>query len=223
MIKLHLFLDIIQLIFPKTCFNCKFVLIKNERILCMKCYLNLPKHIGFRKKHQINLYVRGQSYKVYARYKYQKKSIIQRMILELKYQSNRDLGFYLGTELYKSISHLENVSFIIPVTLNKVRKKIRGYNQCEIIAKGLVKHLKCKILTNCLKRIENNESQTLKNRYERFENIQGIFKLKKNNCLENKHIILLDDVYTSGATVSECIKVLKQIKNIKISIVCLAL
>jgi|MDTG01.1.fsa_nt_gb predicted amidophosphoribosyltransferase len=97
--KLHILLDIIQLIFPKTCFSCKNVLLSRERILCLKCYLNLPKHIGKKKKHQFNLYVNGQNYKIYCRYKYQKKSAVQKMIYSLKYKNKPHIGYYLGAEL----------------------------------------------------------------------------------------------------------------------------
>lgn len=138
MIKLHLFLDIINLIFPKTCYSCKSVLVKNERVLCLKCYVDLPKHFNRQNIHQLILSVNGKNYKLYRRYKFQKKSAIQKLIYELKYNNKAYLGEYLGKEL------------------------------------------------------------------------------------ENKHIILLDDVFTTGATISECIKVLEQIRNINITIICMA-
>lgn len=220
--KLHILLDIIQLIFPKTCFSCKDVLLSRERILCLKCYLNLPKHIGKKKKHQFNLYVNGQNYKIYCRYKYQKKSAVQKMIYSLKYKNKPHIGYYLGAELYKTISHLQDVSYIIPVPLHKRKEKIRGYNQSQILAKGMKPNIKCEVLSNILLRKEDKESQTRKSRYHRFENIEGVFFITSKKLLENKHIILIDDVFTTGATISECIKALQEINNIRISIVCLA-
>ena len=118
MIKLHLFLDIINLIFPKTCYSCKSVLVKNERVLCLKCYVDLPKHFNRQNIHQLILSVNGKNYKLYRRYKFLKKSAIQKLIYELKYNNKAYLGEYLGKELYKNISHLQNVNYIIPVPLH---------------------------------------------------------------------------------------------------------
>ena len=220
MIKLHLFLDIINLIFPKTCYSCKSVLVKNERVLCLKCYVDLPKHFNRQNIHQFILSVNGKNYKLYRRYKFQKKSAIQKLIYELKYNNKAYLGEYLGKELYKNISHLQNVNYIIPVPLHEEKLSQKGYNQSELIAKGLQKHLKCKLLNDVLVRKENTVSQTNKSRFHRFENMAGVFYLTEKKELENKHIILLDDVFTTGATISECIKVLEQIRNINITIVC---
>ncbi|MBL6664107.1 MAG: ComF family protein [Flavobacteriales bacterium] len=220
--KLHLFLDIINLIFPRTCYSCKSVLIKNERVLCIKCYVDLPKHVSRHNIHQLNLCVKGKNYKLYRRYKFQKKSVIQKLIYELKYNNKAYLGEYLGKELYKNLSHLENINYIIPVPLHEKKLSQRGYNQSELIAKGLQQHLKCELLNDVLLRSENTVSQTNKSRFHRFENMTGVFYLTKKKKLENKHIILLDDVFTTGATISECINVLEQIKNITITIVCVA-
>lgn len=220
--RLHFLLDIFQLIFPKTCFACQNVLLRNERILCLKCYLNLPKHINTKNKHQLELSVNGKNYKVYSKYKYQKKSNIQYMILHLKYNNRKDIGLLLGKELYQKVNHLKDIYGIVPVPLNPLKEKLRGYNQCIILAQGLNQKMKCKILTKNLMRVENNESQTLKTRYQRFENIDGIFTLNHKEHLEYKHIILIDDVYTSGATISGCIQVLSHVKGITISIVCIA-
>ena len=222
MIKLHLFLDIINLIFPKTCYSCKSVLVKNERVLCLKCYVDLPKHFNRQNIHQLILSVNGKNYKLCRRCKFQKKSAIQKLIYELKYNNKAYLGEYLGKELYKNISHLQNVNYIIPVPLHDEKLSQRGYNQSELIAKGLQKHLKCTLLNDVLVRKENTVSQTNKSRFHRFENMAGVFYLTEKKELENKHIILLDDVFTTGATISECIKVLEQIRNINITIVCMA-
>ena len=129
---------------------------------------------------------------------------------------------YLGKELYKNISYLQNVNYIIPVPLHEDKLSQRGYNQSELIAKGLQQHLKCELLNGVLVRGKNTVSQTNKSRFYRFENMTGVFYLTEKKKLENKHIILLDDVFTTGATISECIKVLEQIRNINITIVCVA-
>ena len=130
------------------------------------------------------------------------------------------MGEYLGKELYKNISYLQNVNYIIPVPLHEDKLSQRGYNQSELIAKGLQQHLKCELLNGVLVRGKNTVSQTNKSRFYRFENMTGVFYLTEKKKLENKHIILLYDVFTTGATIGECIKVLEQIRNINITIVC---
>ena len=128
------------------------------------------------------------------------------------------MGEYLGKELYKNISHLQNVNYIIPVPVNEDKLSQRGYNQSELIAKGLQQHLKCELLNGVLVRGKNTVSQTNKSRFYRLENMTGVFYLTEKKKLENKHIILLYDVLTIG----ECIKVLERIRNINITIVCVA-
>ena len=128
------------------------------------------------------------------------------------------MGEYFGKELYKNIWHLQNVNYIIPVPLHADKLSQRGYNQSELIAKGLQQHLKCELLNGVLVRGKNTLSQTNKSRFYRFENMTGVFYLTEKKKLENKHIILLYDVLTIG----ECIKVLERIRNINITIVCVA-
>lgn len=128
------------------------------------------------------------------------------------------MGEYLGKELYKNISHLQNVNCTVLVPLHKNKLSQRGYNQSELIAKELQQHLKCELLNGVLVRGKNTVSQTNKSRFYRFENMTGVFYLTEKKKLESKHIIL----FTTGATISECIKVLEQIRNINITIVCVA-
>lgn len=217
--KISYLLDILQLIYPKICYSCNNVLIKNERILCLKCYLSIPKHRGDALKY---IYVEGKEYKVHSLYSYRKKGTVQLLIHQLKYKQKKHIGVYMGELLYPLLKHLKGVNYIIPVPLNKKKEKLRGYNQSEMIANGLTKLLGCKIITSALIRHENKQSQTLKTRYKRFEEIEGVFSLNEKHMLENKHVLLLDDVYTTGATIKECIKTLKRIKNIKISIASVA-
>ena len=160
--KLHFFLDIIQLFFPKTCFSCNKVISSTERIICLKCYIDLPKYLGKKNKHKFNLYVDGKNYNIYCRFKYQKKSTVQKMIYSLKYNNKPKLGYFLGAELHKTISHLKDVSYIIPVPLHKKKEKKRGYNQSEILAKGISQNTQYEVLSKILLRKEDKESQTHK-------------------------------------------------------------
>lgn len=215
--KVTYFDNILELVFPKTCFSCKDVLVKNERTLCLKCYLSIPKI-----KDKKEIFVNGKKYNLYSPFHYKKKGIIQLLIHQLKYNQNKRIGIYFSECLFSIIKHLKDIDCIVPVPISQKKKKIRGYNQSELIAKGLSELLGCRIINSLLIRHENEKSQTLKSRYMRFDEIEGAFSINEKYKIEYKHILLLDDVFTTGATISECIKTLNQLNNISISVVCVA-
>ena len=116
-----------------------------------------------------------------------------------------------------------SIDYIIPVPLHPKKEKIRGYNQSLYIAKGIKEILKIKIDSKSLQRKVNTESQTEKNKYSRWKNVGQVFELIDKNRLSNKHILLVDDVVTTGSTLESCIETLQQTEGIKVSIVTIAL
>ena len=154
-----------------------------------------------------------------------KKGKVQRLMHELKYKGNTKVGELMGIELGKEIDKVEirdKVDVVIPVPLHKKKLKQRGYNQSAFIAIGVAKVLACEINTTLLKRVELSESQTKKSKYERWENVGAAFILTDADQYKGKHILLVDDVITTGATLEACCKTLKEIKGVKISIGTLA-
>ncbi|MCI8636957.1 MAG: ComF family protein, partial [Clostridia bacterium] len=111
---------------------------------------------------------------------------------------------------------------IIPVPISKKRRKERGYNQSELIAKEMAKNLGIEYNTDCLFKVKNIVEQSKLNKEERQKNIQGVYELHKQNKLQNKKILLIDDIYTTGSTVNECCKILKQASPKQIEVFTLA-
>ena len=206
-----------QLIFPQTCLYCHRVLIKQERTLCIKCCLEIPK-----QKKICTLNVDGNGFLVYSLYTFHKKGMVQKLVHLLKYKQIKEVGEFFGEEMRIRFNIFENVKYVIPVPIHWKKKKIRGYNQSEVIANAFIKETSKRLLNNTIIRKINNPSQTKKKRFDRFNEIENVFVLKEMKKLENEHIILMDDIMTTGATLSACIKLLRTIPNIRISIVCVA-
>ena len=122
----------------------------------------------------------------------------------------------------KFFSILKSYDTIIPVPISKKRRKERGYNQSELIAKEMAKNLGIEYNTDCLIKVKNIVEQSKLNKEERQKNIQGVYELHKQNRLQNKKILLIDDIYTTGSTVNECCKILKQASPKQIEVFTLA-
>jgi ComF family protein len=126
----------------------------------------------------------------------------------------------MGTELYES-EFYQNIDCIIPVPLHKNREANRGYNQSEWIAKGLGVILNAEVETRNLIRTVATETQTRKTRFERWENVERIFKVQQPERLENKHVLLIDDIITTGSTLEACASILLQIEGVRVSVAAL--
>ena len=155
---------------------------------------------------------------------FSKQGKVQNLMHALKYRQQKNVGIYLGKllgqDLLKSPLY-ENLDYIIPVPLHPKKLNIRGYNQSMMIAKGISEGYGTEIFHG-LKRNLHSPSQTKKSRYERWENVRDIFHLVDSHLLEDKSILLIDDVITTGATLEACAKLLEDVPNIEISIASLA-
>ncbi|MBO7201675.1 MAG: ComF family protein [Bacteroidales bacterium] len=131
------------------------------------------------------------------------------------------MGNQLGIELKKS-NRFNDIDIIVPVPLHRKKQKERGYNQSEEIAKGIVNHFDKEINTTSLIKTTYTKSQTKQNRFSRWKNVSEIFSVTNTDKIENKHILLVDDVITTGATLEACAKELLKIPSVKVSIATLA-
>ncbi len=220
--------DFLNLLFPSLCIVCGENLHKQEQHLCINCLQGIPKtnyqlvvnnpiEKRFWGKVPIN---RGTAF-----FFFQKGSPYQKILHSLKYRGNQEVGELLGK--YAAQELLESVDFstidiIIPVPLHPKKQKIRGYNQSECIGNGLSKILEKPIDNTSLIRVRENTTQTKKTVFERYENTDGIFVLQNQNNLTGKHVLLVDDVLTTGSTLEACIRVLIEIEGIKVSVFTLA-
>ena len=141
------------------------------------------------------------------------EGILKKLLLEYKFNEKSYISNYFIETIVKEkeiFNILKKYDCIIPVPMYKMNKKNRGYNQSEIIAKKLAKILHIEYINNYLIKIKKNKKQSLLTRIERIENVKNAYRIKDFETIKNKKVILLDDIYTTGSTVNECIKELKK-------------
>lgn len=220
--------DFVALIYPRNCVACGNSLYQHEDQVCNYCYLNLPKsNFHLLEKNPVEALFYGRTPIEFASsfYLFQKKGNIQKILHNIKYKSNKDLAHLMGEWYANDLKHHENIkeaTVVIPVPLHAKKLKQRGYNQSEEFAKGLSKGLHINLNTTSLKRSEYTSTQTKKNKFERWENVEDVFEISQTDTLKHQHIILVDDVITTGATIEACCVKLQEIEGIKISVLCIA-
>lgn len=216
---------VLSLAYPNICKGCSASLKGSQEILCRKCIANLPR-TGFEcaTVNPTNQSFWGRTPVVFAAsgYYYRKGELLQTLIGLLKYKQRRDVGVFFGGltgKLIQSSPFFENPDLIIPVPLHPRKLRLRGYNQCDYIAKGISAEIGVPVLDKVLIRDVYNPSQTKKTRFERWENVSGIFKVAQPELLIGKHILLVDDVITTGSTLEACCLPISQIPETKVSVV----
>ncbi|MGZ3873628.1 MAG: ComF family protein [Mucilaginibacter sp.] len=220
--------DFVSLLFPELCAACGESLVAREHLLCTDCSLNLP-FTNFHLQPD-NIVARQFWGKIklegaFALYYFTKGGKIQNLLHQLKYKGVHQLGNLLGATAAAQLTKNETfktVDVIIPVPLHKKRLKERGYNQSACFAKGLAPGLNAGVEENNLARVISTETQTHKSRFARFENMQEVFVVKNPERLINKHVLLVDDVITTGSTLEACGVQLLKIPGVKLSIATIA-
>jgi len=220
--------DLIALFYPSTCIVCEKNLLKEEDCICTHCLHKIPKTDCFKQaKNSVSklFWGRVQLQNAVALYQFHKEGSVQKLIHQLKYEGGESVGVFLGKQLgyeLKESSFFSNIDYVIPIPLHPKKEKLRGYNQSKYIAKGIQKILQIKVNTKALIRIENTDSQTRKKRFSRWGNMMNSFALKKPEKLIDTHILLVDDVVTTGATLEACAQKLLEIKGVRVSIATIA-
>lgn len=218
-----------SLLFPRSCIVCNNSLVQQEEFICSTCNSRLPRtnlHLISDNEIEKRFWGKVEIQKATSYFYYTKGSDYRKILYQLKYRNCKELGEvmgrYLGRELLSS-DFFDTIDIIIPVPLHPKRKKSRGYNQSEWLAKGISNATGIPLNSTLLIRTSNNKTQTRKSVFERWINVQDIFKVTDPEKLEHKHILLVDDVLTTGATLQSCAITLSASKDIKISILTLAI
>lgn len=216
--------DLLSLVYPNNCRVCGNSLFRREKIICMRCYHHLPK-AGFTDdiKSPVAQVFWGRVPMNIATvaYLYNKGNAVQKLIHDFKYRGFREIGIFLGEELGKEILSSEKsmeIDYIIPVPLHRKKIKKRGFNQSEIIAKGVSVIIHKETNTRILRRSSFSATQTKKSKYDRWQNVESIFSVDDENSVKGKHLLLIDDVITTGATIEACAQVLLKIEGVKLSV-----
>lgn len=218
----------IELFFPKICVVCGRRLSRHENWVCIVCWFDLPvAYFNNRTENKVaQLFSEHINIKHAASYfSYQKDSQYKQIIYAIKYYGIKELGFETGRKFgdtLKEITNLKTVDLLVPVPLHPRKQKNRGYNQSEWIARGISDAMNLPVITNNLVRKVHTSTQTKKNRSERWQNVQEIFDVKNPDFFKGKHILLIDDVVTTGATLTSCAENLLKIEGVNVSIATLA-
>lgn len=213
-----------NLAFPNNCASCNNALLQNETIICTQCLVELPK-TSFHNEpenamHKI-FWGRVPIQHATAYSYFLKKGRLQRLIHKLKYEGEKEVGYELGKHLgavLKNSPEFMAIDAIVPVPIHPRRRQERGYNQSEWIGYGLSEVIDKPLETNAIHRRLYTNTQTKKSRFDRWKNVSSKFALTRPESIENKHLLLIDDVITTGATLEACTETLLQANETKVSI-----
>ena len=221
--------SIVNLFFPKVCNACHNLLNDNADTICLDCRHDLPiTNFHFDNNDSVAkvLYGRAKIENGTALFRFEKKGNVQRLIHNLKYKDHEHIGFVLGNWLggeLKTLESYKNIDAVIPVPLHKNKLKKRGFNQVALFGQQIAEALNAEYFDNVLVKITNTKSQTTKGRFTRWTNSEELFSLKNKETISNKHILIVDDIITTGATLEACVGVLNQAENVKISVATMAI
>lgn len=225
---LRLFKDLTGLLFPELCNACGTQLFHGENQICTKCLYDLPYtdyHLHAENRVAKQLWGRLPLNAAMSMLYFRKGTKVQTLLHNLKYNNKTDVGLALGKLLgtrLKNSPIYQDIDCIIPVPLHQKKKRKRGYNQCTYIANGISAIMNIPVSETNLVRTIATESQTKKARYTRYENMLEVFAFKNMAELNQKHILLVDDVLTTGATLEACANILLKNGVNKISIATIA-
>ena len=221
--------NLINLFFPKVCLACTNALADNEVSICTNCRHDLPvTNFHFDKSDEVKkvLYGRVKIENGTSLLRFQKKGIVQHLIHNLKYKGHQEIGEFLGGwlgEELKTVDEYKGVDIVIPVPLHKRKLRKRGFNQVEKFAEEIAFSLNAKYSNSVLIKIYDTKSQVNKNRLARWTDSKEIFSVQNLEQINNKHILLVDDLITTGATIEACSNQLLKAKNVKISVATMAI
>ncbi len=220
--------ELLSVFFSRSCLACDSDMLANEQHLCTHCRHELP----FTHYHEIPenpvervFYGRVPVRQATALLHFSKDGVVQRMIHALKYRGHTYLGIMLGDWLGHELKQLDtyiDVDIVIPVPLHPIRKMRRGYNQVDGFGKQLARHLNATFSKNHLLRRRFTKKMAFKGRIDRWSSLENTFKVKNPASLKGKHILIVDDIITTGATLEACMLLLKNYST-TISVACMAI
>ena len=222
--------DFLHLLYPRYCIICNMDTPQTQATICPVCSseLHFSNYENYSEATPLDKLFWGRSniHATYALLLFGKGNSTQLILHTLKYKDRSDLASYMGSEIGRRIEQLtkfQDLDALIPVPLHPKKEFIRGYNQAEKIAEGIAEILHIPVNTQLIKRAVFTESQTKKGRLSRWDNMQDRFESYRNRGKALKHIALIDDVVTTGATIETCMQILrKQFPEIQISIISIA-
>ena len=222
------FESFLNLIYPRLCVCCGTPLVKQEHFICSACEYELPlTRFHHQEDNPVARLFWGRVYFQYASayLQFQKHSRVQKIIHHIKYHEGKALAIEMGRRAGMELisSPLQTVDMIVPVPLHSSKEHLRGFNQSLLIAEGMAQVMQKPVHNTCLVRTKASGTQTHHSRYARWENVEGIFAVRHPEQIAGKHLLLVDDVVTTGATAEACGTALLTVTGVKVSFMALAM
>ncbi|PRD53878.1 ComF family protein [Sphingobacterium gobiense] len=219
----------VSILFPPLCVSCENVLLYQEEFMCTTCRFHLPinDHYLFMQNELTQRLLGKAPINTGAAYlSFSKSSLVQAIVHKLKYRQDYRIGTYFGRcfgmDLLTSPFYAD-IDVVVPLPLHQKKKRIRGYNQSDYIAQGVAEAMSLPLNRSDFVRLVNTETQTKKSRLERHDNVEDAFTCVRPSAFDCKHILLVDDVFTTGATVASAVRTLTDQCNCKVSVAVLAI
>mgnify|MGYP002856817598 CR=1 FL=1 len=220
---------LLELIFPRYCATCGKRLYENEQAICTSCMQKMPRtmyHNWEDNPMVKQFWGKFPVGRATAWFFYTHDSPYAHMIHQFKYHGRKKLAFELGKMMASEISpsgFFEGIDCIVHVPLHKEKERLRGYNQSEWIAHGIAEATGIRVITHAVERSTYTLTQTKKSARERFDNTKGVFKAADCHQLTGKHVLMVDDVMTTSATITACADALREVRDIRFSFLALAI
>lgn len=221
--------SVLHLLFPHVCTGCGNDILSTDTMLCMKCIDAMPEtnfELHLNNPVEKTFWGRLPLVSGTAQFYFTKESLMQHLMHQFKYKGNRELGMQLGKIMGDQIirsRRFDDIRALIPLPLFPAKEKRRGYNQATVLCQGMAESMKVPVLDKVIIRPQHTETQTKKGRIERWKNMEGKFVIKNPEAIRNKHVLLVDDVVTTGATLESCGNELLQAENIRLSVATLCI
>lgn len=225
---MNLLEPLLHMFFPRLCLACGDDAVREE-LVCFSCLSQLPYtqfHLHRDNKAERVFYGRVRIEAGMSLLYFSKNMLVQNLMHELKYKGQEELGHFLGRLMGKALAEsavFGDVDKIVPLPLSDKKRRQRGYNQSELLCHGIAEVIRKPVCTRNLLRGVHTATQTHKHRRERWQNVEGIFRVANPDAYEGKHLLLVDDVLTTGATLEACISTLVGIPAVRVSIATLAI
>lgn len=214
----------LHLLFPHVCTGCGNDILNQETVLCMRCVDAMPEtNFELHPDNPVEKLFWGRLHLVSAaaQFYFNKESLMQHLMHQFKYKGNKELGLQLGKMMGEAIlnsGRFNDIDALIPLPLFPVKEKRRGYNQATLLCEGMAAVMNIQVLDKVVIRPQHTETQTKKGRIERWKNMEGKFVLVNPQAIRNMHLLLVDDVITTGATLEACGNELLKAENARLSI-----
>ena len=216
--------SLLHIVFPDVCKGCGSDVLDRGSQLCLRCLTSLPEtgfHLHRNNPVEKIFWGRVPIVAAMSQFYFTKESLIQHLMHQFKYRGERELGRQLGKCIGSSLlstNRFSGISGLIPLPLFRKKEKLRGYNQAQILCEGIGEITGIPVVSNVLKRTIHTDTQTHKGRVERWKNMEGKFVVHQKKDLIGKHVLLVDDVVTTGATLEASALALLETEDVSVSI-----